>query len=101
MNPGRWFRAHGSSVATHDALSLGYVVNFASLPNALLLSMRSAAVMKSRLLKPNSCCPYAPSVLFCTSDDVGVPFVPVAVTVDRPGVGKCWPDAARLVCRFV
>src|SRR5215467_6834643 len=101
MKDGSRRRAHGSSLATHEALSLGYVVKWASLPNALLLSTRSAAVRNSRLLMPNSCCPYAPSVLFCTNDDVGVPLVPVAEIVDRPGVGKCWPDALSADCAFV
>ena len=56
MNPGMYDFTDGSSLATHDALIFGYVVNFASLPNALLLSTRTAPVTKSRLLNANSCC---------------------------------------------
>ena len=33
--------------------------------------------------------------------DDGVPFVPVAVMVDSPGVGKCVPDADTLTVWFV
>ena len=63
-------------------------MKLALLPKALLLSTRTAPVTKSRLLKPNSCWPKAPNVLFATRFDVGACFVPVAVIDERPGLGK-------------
>ena len=49
----------------------------------------------------NSCWPKAPNVLFATRLDVGDCFVPVAVIDERPGLGKCVPDAASVVSWFV
>src|SRR3954464_10306673 len=55
----------GSSLTTYEPLIFGYVTHLTLLPNALLLSTRTAPVRNSRSLYANSCWPYKPSVLFC------------------------------------
>src|SRR6185312_8614941 len=48
---------NGSSLTIHEALTLGYVIHLNCVPNALLLSTRSAPVRNNRSLRPISSCP--------------------------------------------
>src|SRR5438132_4483112 len=91
-NDGKCSFTLGSSLATHDTLAFGYDAHPAWLPNALLLSTRTAPVRNSRSFHDPSCCAKNPSVLFALKLELGVPFVPVAEIVDRRGAGQCVPE---------
>ncbi len=90
----------GSSLTTHEALTLGYVTHLNWSPNAELLSTRSAPVMNSRSLSANCSCAYAPIVVLMVGSCVGLNFCAVADTVSTPGPGKRIPPRT-LVLRSV